>query len=180
MAARNSPAQFGWVTRLLHWLMALGMIFMLGFGLTLARMQPSLDTLWLYGLHKSIGICLLTLVLLRILWHRISPPPAPLGDQEWQLRAAHLGHALLYILMLAVPLVGWIASSASGISTVIFGTITLPRIAPVSTEVDHLFFTLHSWLNYLLIAVLTLHVAAALMHELVQRDGTLRRMLRGA
>ncbi|MEJ2036337.1 MAG: cytochrome b/b6 domain-containing protein, partial [Maritimibacter sp.] len=83
MAARNSPAQFGWVTRLLHWLMALGMIFMLGFGLTLARMQPSLDTLWLYGLHKSIGICLLTLVLLRILWHRISPPPAPLGDQEY-------------------------------------------------------------------------------------------------
>ena len=72
MAARNSADSFGWVTRVIHWLMALGLLGALGFGAYLSRIEPSFSNLWMYGAHKSFGIVLLLLVLVRILWHRIS------------------------------------------------------------------------------------------------------------
>ncbi len=179
MTARNDVESFGWISRLLHWAIATGILFMLGFGFVLARMQPTFDNYWLYGVHKSIGITLLALILFRIVWHRISPPPQPFGEVEWQRRAAWGVHAILYVLMLAVPLTGWIASSASGIDTVIFNHITLPRIAPVSQAVSHSFFLAHELLTRLLMAVLLLHIGAALHHHFVFRNRTLRRMVRG-
>ncbi len=179
MSARNGAESFGWVSQALHWAMAVGILFMLGFGFVLARMQPTFGNFWLYGLHKTLGITLLALILVRIIWHRISPPPEPLGTALWQSRAARAGHGTLYLLMLAVPLVGWIASSASGIDTVIFNHITLPRIAPVSQGVSHGFFLAHKLLTWLLELVLLLHVGAALHHHFVLRDRTLRRMIRG-
>ena len=95
---------FGWVSRTIHWAMAEGIVAMLALGLYIEEMEPSLDTLWLYGLHKSVGLTLLALVVLRMLWHRISPPPAPLGGvAPWQMALARGAHLALYALMLAVP-----------------------------------------------------------------------------
>lgn len=181
MAARNGTGHFGWVSRGIHWLMALALILNLGFGAWLARIEPSFSTLWMYGAHKSAGMTLLALVLIRLAWHRVSPPPKPLtiGIAPWQYYAARLGHWGLYALMLAVPLSGWFASSATGIPTVIFGRWTLPAIAPASERLDQLGFWAHDALTKALLALILIHVGAALYHALILRDPTLRRMWRG-
>ncbi len=181
MTARNSLNGFGWVSRLLHWGMALLLLGMLGFGTYIERMEPSLANLWLYGLHKSIGISLLMLALLRLAWHRISPPPASLsaGIPGWQMRASRAVHALLYALMLAVPLTGWIASSATGIDTVFFGGPILPAIAPVSEGWETAFFIAHGILTKLLLLCIAIHVAGALQRRFLHRDRTLSRMITG-
>ncbi|MBI1418999.1 MAG: cytochrome b [Limimaricola sp.] len=179
MRWRNGPDRFGLITRMLHWAMGLGIIGMLGFGTVLSRMQPSLGNIWLYGLHKSVGLCLLALVLARLAWHRISPPPASLteGIAPWQVAAGRWAHRLLYALMLAVPLAGWIGSAATGIDVQVFG-LTLPNPFPVSEAWDKGGFLAHAVLTKLLMAVVALHVAGALHRALWHRDGTLRRMLR--
>jgi cytochrome b561 len=178
MPALNDTAHWGWVSRAIHWLMALGILSMLAFGTYIARMQPALDNLWLYGLHKSIGLCLLSLVLLRLLWHRISAPPHALPGPRWQLAAARWSHGLLYGLMLLVPASGWIGSAATGIDVELFG-YALPGIAPVSEAWDKAGFAVHFWATRLLIVLAALHAAAALWHHFARRDATLRRMWRG-
>ena len=80
MTLRNSPDAFGLVTRILHWLMALLVIGMLALGLRIEDMEPGLANLWLYGLHKTLGFALLALIVVRLGWHLISPPPPPLGE----------------------------------------------------------------------------------------------------
>ena len=170
---------FGWVSRTIHWAMAAGIIAMLGLGLYIAEMEPSLDTLWLYGLHKSVGLTLLLLVLLRILWHRLSPPPPPLGGvAPWQMALARGAHLALYALMLAVPLTGWIGSAATGIDVLWWG-LRLPRPVPLSEAWSEAAFALHGGLTKVLTGVVGLHVAGALWRQFGHGDGTLRRMLRG-
>lgn len=181
MAARNGTDSYGWVTRTLHWSMAAAVIFMIGLGTWIAAMQPSLSTLWLYALHKSVGLTLLTLVLVRLVWHRLSPPPPTLGGvARWQSMAALWTHRSLYGLLVAVPLTGWIASAATGIDVVFWG-IVLPRIAPVSPALEDGFFYAHWILTRLLILAVALHIAGALHRQVIKRDATLRRMIgRGA
>lgn len=179
MTLRNGPAAYGLVSRALHWLMAAGVLFMLGLGLTLVRMEPGLANLWLFGLHKTIGIVMLKLVILRLIWHRISPPPLPLGPPDaWQTRLARLAHGMLYALLLIIPLSGWSASSATGIDVMIFDRWTLPPLAPVSETWESAAFTLHAIATRALIGLLALHVAGALWRAWVG-DGTLRRMVLG-
>ena len=179
MRARNDTARFGWVSLALHWAMALGLLGALGLGTYIAGMEPSVSTLWLYGLHKTIGISLLALVLARLAWHRISPPPASYTDgiAAWQSIAARWAHRGLYLLMLLVPLSGWMGSAATGIDVVIFGQLALPRIAPVSEAWDSAAFAAHFWLTRALMALIGLHVAGALWRHFGHRDATLRRML---
>ena len=181
MAARNSAEGYGWISRAIHWLMAAGLLGALGFGSYLARIEPSFDTLWMYGAHKSVGITLLALVLIRVLWHRISPPPAPItkGVPGWQVTAAKWSHRLLYLLMVLVPLSGWIGSSGTGIPTVIFGQITLPAIAPATEFWDEAGFAAHGALTKALFALILLHGAEALSHSVSHRDATLCPMMRG-
>lgn len=180
MAARNSAGGFGWVTRALHWVTAILVLSTIPLGLWIARIEPSLATLKYFGLHKTLGITVLTLTLIRILWHRVSPPPPPVSSGSlWQDRAARAVHLAFYLLLVAIPLTGWIASSATGIGTVVFNRWTLPSIAPVSEAWESAFFTLHTFLAQIFAALIALHVAAALHRGLAKRDGTLRRMVRG-
>lgn len=179
MAWRNTPDSFGLVTRIIHWTMALAIIGMLALGTRLSDMQPGLANLWLYSLHKSIGLIILALVLVRIVWHRINPPPAPQGMPDgWSPRAARAVHRLLYVLLLVIPLSGWIASSASGLEVILFDRWVIPAIAPVSEAWEKSGWAVHGIANTLLMAVLLVHVAGALKREM-DGDGTLTRMLRG-
>ncbi len=179
MAWRNSPDSFGLVTRIIHWTMALAIIGMLALGTRLSDLQPGLANLWLYSLHKSIGLIILALVLIRIVWHRISPPPGPQGAPDaWSQRAARAAHLLLYVLLLVIPLSGWIASSASGLDVMLFDRWVVPPIAPVSEAWENAGWAVHRIATKLLMAVLLLHVAGALKREM-EGDGTLTRMLRG-
>lgn len=176
---RNDDQHFGLATRLLHWLMAVLILALLGLGLVLVSIKPNLSTLWLYGLHKTLGITVLLLAVVRLVWHRINPPPLPIGPvNAWQTRAARLVHAALYILIIAIPLSGWIASSATGLDVVIFNLVTLPQIAPISESWEKIGFTIHHWLAWSLMTLLVAHVAAALLRAF-HHDGTLRRMATG-
>lgn len=167
------------MSRALHWLMAAGVLVMLALGSYLVRMEPGLANLWLYGLHKTIGTGLLALIILRLIWHRISPPPMPLGPTTaWETRLAKTAHSLLYALLLIIPLSGWSASSATGIDVLIFDRWTLPPLAPVSEAWEKAGFAVHGIATKALMAVLILHIAGALWRARAG-DGTLRRMVRG-
>lgn len=176
---RNSHQTYGRISRALHWGMGLAILGMLVFGLQLAAMQPSFDTIWMYTAHKTIGLLLLALLIARLIWHRISPPPAALPGPGWQAGAARWGHRALYALMLGIPACGWVASAASGLDVMLFGRIALPPIAPVSEALETAAFTAHAILSRLLMAMIALHVAAAFWHQFRLRDGTLTRMTHG-
>lgn len=159
--------------------MAVLILGLLVLGTALGWIKPNLSTLWLYGLHKTLGLTALSLALVRLIWHRISPAPPPIGPpSHWQNRAARATHLALYALMLAIPLSGWIASSATGLDVVIFGQITLPPITTTSEALENAGFALHGILTKLLMGLLTLHIAGAVLRAL-KRDGTLRRITKG-
>ncbi len=179
MALRNTPRSFGLVTRAVHWIMAIAIIGMLALGLRIEGMEPGLANLWLYGLHKSIGLILLGLVVFRMVWHRFSPPPPPLGPADgWPQRLARLGHGAFYLLLVVIPVSGWAASSASGIDVLLFDRWVIPPIAPVSETWEDAGWAVHGIATKLLIGLILLHVAGALKREM-DGDGTLTRMLRG-
>lgn len=179
MALTNGPSRFGLVSRLLHWLMAAGVLAMLGLGSYIARMQVSLSNLWLFDLHKSVGLMLFALALLRLVWHRLSPPPPPLsGPPEWQRRMARATHGALYILLVLVPIAGWIGSAATGLDVTLFGRLTLPQIVPASETLETAAFAAHGVTTKLLAALVLLHIAGALKRAWAG-DGTLRRMTTG-
>ena len=176
---RNTAGQIGRVTRGLHWGMAALILGQIALGLSLPRLAPSLSNLWLYGLHKSLGATLLALVVLRLIWHRISPPPPPLGETgAWPGRLARAVHAAIYVALVVVPVSGWVGASASGIDTVIWGIWTLPAIAPMTEAWQDGGFAVHAWATKALMALLALHLAGAL-HRGAKGDGTLRRMWTG-
>ncbi|MBV7407905.1 cytochrome b [Maritimibacter sp. DP1N21-5] len=174
MKLGNDAQRFGPVTRVLHWIIALGVIGMLGFGTYIARMEVGLSNYWLFSLHKSIGVTIWALVVVRLVWHRISPPPGPMGD-GWQTALARVVHLALYLLLLVVPITGFVASAASGIEVQVWG-VTLPAPLPASEVLEDRYFALHAALTKLMATLLVLHVAGALH----RRDGTLGRMVAGS
>lgn len=179
MGLRNDPAGFGWLTRLLHWGIAGAVLGQLALGTVIAGMQVNLSNLWLFSLHKSIGVTVLALMLLRLIWHRISPVPAPLPTvPRWQINLARATHIGFYALLIAVPLTGWVASGASGLDVVVFGDVVLPPLSKPSIAVEDWFFALHAVLTKALMALIVLHIAGGVKRAL-SGDGTLSRMVRG-
>jgi cytochrome b561 len=177
MIWRNTDTTFGRVTRALHWSIAGLVLVMLPLGFRLSTMEPGLANLWLYGLHKSLGLIVLALMTCRILWHLYSPPPAPQGG-GWQARLAGWVHGAIYALLVAIPLSGWAASSATGIDILLFDRWPIPAVAPVSALWEDRGFALHAILTKLLFGLIALHVMAALKREM-DGDGTLTRIIRG-
>ena len=180
MAFRNTSERFGFVTKTLHWVTVILVFAALVLGNRIAHMEVSLSALKLFGYHKTLGISVLALIVFRMLWHRITPPPHPIRSGiRWQDGLAKAVHRAFYVLLLAMPLTGWVASSATGIDTVVFGRWTLPVIAPVSERWEEIGFLIHGIIAKLLVATILLHIAGALYHALAKRDGTLRRMTTG-
>ena len=162
----------------LHWLIAALIIATFPLGLYMSDLALSPRKLQLYSYHKWTGIVILLLVLLRLLWRATHRPPAMLaGMPRWQERSAHIVHFALYGLMFAVPLSGWLMSSALGFQVVLFGVLPLPDLIAADKATGNLLKSVHQVLNYSLLALVALHVAAALHHHWILRDGTLRRML---
>jgi cytochrome b561 len=169
--------RYGAVAMSLHWLLALALIGLFGFGLYMTSLPFSPWRLKLFNWHKWAGICILALSLLRLLWRCTHRPPAPPPMPAWQRWAAHATHGLMYVLFLAIPLLGWAYSSAAGFPIVVFGVLPLPDFVPVDKGLAEALKPWHGWLAYTLAALVLLHVAAALKHQLVDKDGLLQRML---
>ena len=162
----------------LHWLMAIGLIGLFAFGLYMADLPLSPAKLRYYSWHKWAGVTLFLLVFVRLAWRVAHRPPAlPEHMGRGEQFVAHAGHGLLYLLMLAVPLSGWLMSSAKGIQTVLFGVLPIPDLLEKNKELGHLLQTLHWGLNMLLAAVVVGHAAAALKHHFIDKDDVLTRML---
>lgn len=175
---RNGPAEFGLITRVLHWLMMLLIIGQLALGLRIADLEPGLANLWLYGLHKTIGFGILALVLVRIAWHLISPPPVPMGPRTAAFWAARAAHWSIYAIVIAIPLTGWAGSSATGIDVMIADRWIVPPLVEASEAGEAYWFRLHDILTKILIALITIHMLGAFKREM-EGDGTLTRMIRG-
>jgi cytochrome b561 len=178
-----SPRYHG-VSMALHWVLGLALAAMFGVGLYMADLPFSPLRLKLYNWHKWAGVVILSLSLARLLWRLTHRPPALPRTVEaampaWQLRAYHATHGLLYALFFAVPLIGWAYSSAAGFSMVLFGVLPLPDFVPVDKALAALIKPWHEWSAFTLAGLVALHVAAALKHHWVDRDGLLQRMLPG-
>lgn len=170
---------FSPLARALHWLMALMVIAMLFIG---AGMVASVSERheWLLNIHKPLGIAILALVIVRLIVRFTTrTPPLPADLPAVQVLAAKLSHYLLYALMLAMPLIGWGMLSAAGYPVTLFGPVHLPPIVPHDVKLYTLLRTLHTWLALALFATVLLHLAAALMHGLIRRDGVFSSMARG-
>lgn len=177
---RNSPQRWGLVSIGFHWVLAVGILAMIGIGLYMVEMPNSMAKLRMYALHKSIGITVLAVVALRLGWRLYAGAPDPVpGTPRWQHRVASATHWLLYGLMLAMPLSGWLFNSAANFPLQWFGLFNLPALAGADPELRALAKSLHLWGFYLISALVLLHSGAAIKHHLFDRDRTLLRMLPG-
>ncbi len=164
----------------LHWLMALMIVGAFCVGLYMTGLPFSPWRLQLYNWHKWAGVTILTLAALRLLWRLWHRPPAEPPMPAWQRFAAHWTHVLLYVLFFAVPLVGWAYSSSAGFPIVMFGVWPLPDFVPVDKPLSEALKPWHGYLAYAMATLVVLHVAAAWKHQLIDRDGLIRRMMPSA
>ncbi|MFA7243586.1 MAG: cytochrome b [Sulfuricellaceae bacterium] len=174
----NSTTRYTATAIALHWLAALLIFAAFPLGVYVADLAFSPLKLRLLSYHKWLGVTVFLLTVARLAWRAThTPPPLPQTIPLWQQRAAHTLHHLLYVLLLAIPLSGWLMSSAKGFPVVYLGLVQLPDLVSKNAELGDLLKALHTALNYGLLALLGLHVAAALKHHFIDRDATLRRML---
>lgn len=175
---RNTPERYGAVAQTLHWTVVLLVAVQFYLGVTAHDLPVSLLRLKLLVWHKSLGITIFMLVLLRLAWRLYSPAPAlPATLQGLQRTIAHVSHLLLYALLLVMPVVGWISSSASNLTVKWFFLVELPNLVQPDPELAKLSKEVHMFMAWCLLALVTLHAAAAFWHELVLKDGVLKRML---
>lgn len=161
----------------LHWLVAGLVLSALFMGWVMTDMAISPARLKVYNYHKWIGVTVLALAVLRLAWRLRHPAPPLPPMARWQRSAAHAGHGLLYLLLLAVPMAGWVYSNASGYPVVYLGKLPLPNLVGRDKALAADWLLVHQWLAWTLAAMVALHVLAALHHQFIVRDNTLRRML---
>ena len=161
----------------LHWITAALIVANLVLGVSMVGLPISPRKLQWYVAHKSIGVTVFLLTSLRLAWRALRPHPPPVPMPAWQRRAASLSHALLYVLLFAIPLSGWLYSSATGVHVVYLGLVALPDLVGRDRALGHALRLVHVGLDALLVLVLCVHIAAAIRHHLVDRDAVLARML---
>lgn len=162
----------------LHWLMALLVFVTFPIGVIMHEMALSPDKLRMLSYHKWLGVTIFMLLVVRLAW-RAAHKPAPMiaAVPKWQRAAAQGVHVLLYVLLLAIPLSGWLMSSAKGFQTVYLGVLPLPDLLAKDKVLGDALGVLHQVLNITLLILVISHIAAALKHQLIDGDGTLARML---
>lgn len=162
----------------LHWLIAIAIVASFAVGLYMHDLPLSPQKLKIYSWHKWAGVTIFLCVVLRLVWrlsHR--PPELPAAMPTWQRKAAEATHVLLYLLMFAVPLSGWLMSSAKGFQTVWFGVLPLPDLLDKNKELGDLLQEVHELLNFTMAGLVLAHLGAALKHHFIDRDDVLTRML---
>jgi cytochrome b561 len=188
MSIGNTATSWGWPARLLHWVMAGLILFQLGLGFRMVRLVGDVyEKFGLYQTHKSWGFVIFTLALVRLLWRAThEPPELPGGMRPLETALARGAHLALYALIVAQPLTGWLMASASplqdlfGLKNMVFMWFELPDpFQPGSKALEGIFRSIHAWAAFGLAVILAGHVAAALHHQFVRRDGLLRRMILG-
>lgn len=179
MTLKNTDDRWGTVSQSLHWLIVVLILGLGVVGLIMDELPKTPKYFWVYTMHKSFGITVLALMLVRLGWRVYAGAPKPVaGTPGWQHAAASLTHFLLYALALGIPLSGWLYDSASGLRPFkFFGLFAMPKLVAPDDALKALTHELHEWGFWLLIALVAAHAGAALYHHLFQHDATLARML---
>jgi cytochrome b561 len=179
ISPRTETGRYHGAAIALHWLIAVLIVggFYLGWIMTdIPGFTPT--KLKYFSWHKWIGVTVLMLAVARVLWRATHRAPAlDSATPAWQKAAAHVVHGLLYLLMLAIPVSGYLYSSAAGIQVVYLGIVPLPTFIGPDQALKATLRTVHVLLNYTLLALVAMHVLAALKHQFVDRDGLLARMI---
>ena len=179
MTLKNTPEGWGAVSKGFHWVIVVLIVAIAVLGLTMDELPRTPRYFWVYTAHKSLGLTVLALALLRLAWRLYAgaTPPVP-GTPRWQERIAGLTHWALYALVFAMPLSGWLYDSSSGLRSLRwFGLAEVPKLVRPDERIADLSHDLHETLFWVLLGLVLLHAAAALYHHLFLRDATLVRML---
>jgi cytochrome b561 len=177
MPLRNSEEAYGSLAKFLHWAIVLLIVPQYFLAEAADELPNGIEKLQILDWHKSIGMLVLLLVLVRIGWKIVNRGlPGPVGE-PWQRKAAVVGHGLLYLLILAQPISGWAMSSAANYPVTLFGWVQFPALVGENHDLHETLEDVHETLFFVLLTVVTLHIVAAFYHHLVLKDGVLRRML---
>jgi len=175
---KNTRNAYGLVAQALHWLVVAGITAQFVWAWRIDRTDSIRAEFALVNQHKSIGMTVLALVVVRLLWRAFNrPPPFPSSMSAWERLSAATAHWMLYALILAMPLSGWIYTSAAGFGPEFFGLVDIPALVGQNERLEDLFGAVHEWLAICILALVAIHVLAALRHQFVLKDGLLKRML---
>ena len=177
MPLKSSENRWGGIAKTLHWLMAVGILGNGILALIMDGMPRGMSKLNTFAVHKSIGLTVLALLVLRVCWRLLDRKPADEPMPRWQRGVAHATHGVLYLLMLAIPLSGWLYNSAHGYPLQWFKWFNLPGLVEKNDALSDLAGETHEILFWVIVVVLVAHVGGALVHHVFERDNTLLRML---
>ena len=178
MRWKNTATHWGLITRSFHWFMAVAILVMFIVGTIMINMPTSPEKIDMFRFHKSLGMLLLCLALMRLFWRFVNPAPA-LPDyipqnEQFLVRA---GQFVMYALLICIPLSGWTINSAANFPMKWFGLFVVPPITGPSIEVEDTAKTVHLTLIIILAIILCAHIAAALRHHYVNKNDILKNML---
>ncbi len=178
MQIGNSRSQWGVVSKTLHWIIVVLIIVQYTLAQVAEDLPLGLQKLQVLARHKSVGLTILGMAILRLLWRWANPTPELPGTlKPWEKKVATLTHFALYLLLFAMPVTGWLMSSAANFPVSWFGVLTLPDLVEPSRDLQRTLHEVHETLFKFLVALAVLHVAAALKHHFVLKDDVLRRMV---
>jgi len=176
---RSTRARWGAISQLFHWIFVAGIAFMVCWGLWMTTLPLGVHKVKVYAVHKSVGLTLLALAILRLVWRLFERRPDPARMPAWQHRAATATHVLLYGLLFAMPLTGWLYNSLAGFPLRWFELVHVPSLHAANDGLKGAVRDLHETLAWVLVTLVAMHAAAALKHHFLDRDHTLATMLPG-
>ena len=179
MPARNTSVCYGSVAQFLHWAVLALLVFQVALGLIAHELPVGFERLVMMSRHKSLGITILGIAVLRLLWRFANPPPPPPPMPNWQRIAASLTHWSLYALLFALPITGWLTSSAANRPVSWWGLVQLPDFIAPDEGLEETWEEVHETLVNVLYVLAAVHVAGVVKHQFIDRDGLIRRMLPG-
>ncbi|HUI59562.1 MAG TPA: cytochrome b [Steroidobacteraceae bacterium] len=178
MTLKNTSARWGAVAQFLHWLIVVLIVTQVILANIAEDLPVGVGKLAMFARHKSVGITILCLAVIRLAWRWANPtPPLPDNLKPYERALATLTHVGLYVLLFAMPLTGWMMTSARGFPVSWFGLVQLPDFVPRNRTLYETMKDVHDTLALVLYAIVFLHVAGALKHHFVHKDDVLRRML---
>jgi cytochrome b561 len=178
MPNQSSPTRYSAVAKAFHWIIAALIVTQFTLAYLADDLPIGAHKLALLARHKSFGMTVLMLAALRLLWRLKNPPPSlPSGMTPWERKLARATHVAFYVLLFAMPLTGWLMSSAKNYSVSWFGVFTWPNLIAKNETAFDLLRSTHHILSYALFAIAVLHILAAFKHHFWNKDTVLLRML---
>lgn len=174
---KNTPTSYGVVSRANHWISAFLFIGLIALGIYMHELPKSPEKFELYDLHKSLGIGLFLLMMLRLIWLKVSPNPEQISKTKFEHILGHAVKGILYLAMIMLPISGWVMSNSGGHEVAFFDFFVLPQIIGENEAINEIAKAAHGTAGPLMILFILLHVAGALKHHFVYKDDTLKRML---